>query len=344
VTQPEDQGHLLPQDVWERVQADAERQAERIAAGHAPHEAPVLEEGRRTTGVAIPLSGVVHADSHGGRRSGPPTFGVLHSAETPLRAGYAGSLSRNWFGPSGGATTSCHYFTDPAETWGVLPDELVAYHVGGANPRSIGVEQAGYARYTRAEWTTPEGMAQLRRNAVLMRAMRDRYGIGLFWNTDQQLRDAHAGRYVAGWSTHEQCRRVIGGTTHTDPGTGFPHDLQMQLAQEEDEDMPLTEKDAQLVARELLDTPLPVTFQDRHGAWQTAPTVGATLQHLVWTLTPGSDGVRHAGHVNRALSAISGGLATILQRTQIAAPAVTDLRRAAATDWEPEPGQDDRQA
>lgn len=224
-----DLGHLLPADVWAAVVAQAEVEAARIAAGGGAQArrdlfAPL------TTG-ALPLSGVVTAARHGGARKAP-TFGVIHSAETPLRAGYAASIARMF------ATTtqdkSCHYMTDPAETWGVLDDLLVAWHVGGANPNSLGLEQAGMAAMTREQWLVPEGIAQMRRNGAVMRAARDRYGIGLFWNTDQQLRDAHARRVVAGWSWHDQCRVVIGGTTHTDPGRGFPFDVQMQIALDDD--------------------------------------------------------------------------------------------------------------
>jgi hypothetical protein len=224
--QPEENpGHLIPPEEWERVQEEAEREAQRIGRGQPPPEAP--QQRGRTTGV-MALSGQVSARRHGGRRAGgAPTFGVLHSAETPLRPGYAAAIAR-YFRDS--APTSCHYMTDPAETWGVLDDVLVAWHCGTGNTNSVGLEQAGRAAMTRADWLSLEGMAQLRRNAAVMQACRRAYGIGLWWMTDAQLRDAHARRIVGGWATHDQCRRVLGGTTHTDPGGGFPLDVQMQLA------------------------------------------------------------------------------------------------------------------
>lgn len=221
---PVSDGHLWTADEWRAVVVVAEREAVRIAAGIAAPEAPEVRG--FATGL-LPLSGVVTAARHGGRRPAP-TFGVIHSAETPLRAGYAASIARMF------ATTtqdkSCHYMTDPAETWGVLDDLLVAWHVGGANPNSLGLEQAGLAAMTRAQWLVPDGYAQMRRNADVMRAARDRFGIGLYWMTDAQLLAAHRRQIVGGWATHDQCRRVIGGTTHTDPGKGFPFDVQMQIA------------------------------------------------------------------------------------------------------------------
>lgn len=232
-----DPGHLLPDADWAAVVAAAAVEAERISSGLRPMEAPLQVPGQYGTGALV-VSGQVVAPRNGGRRPrGAPTFGVLHSAETPLAAGYAASIAR-YFRDK--APTSCHYMTDPAETWGVLPDELVAWHCGNGNPNSLALEQAGYARFSRAEWLTPAGHAQMARNGAVMRAARDRYGIGLYWMTDQQLRDAHAGRIVGGWATHDQCRRVLGGTTHSDPMPNFPLTEQMAIANgstTEDNDM-----------------------------------------------------------------------------------------------------------
>jgi hypothetical protein len=242
-----DATHLLPPEEWAEVVAQAAIEAERIAAGHPvgawslrgtvfdPREAAQGElvtdaEGaplRFGTGVAAPLAGVVTAPSNGGPRAGGrPTFGVIHTAETPLAAGYAASIAR-YFGRGPG--TSCHYMTDPAEAWGVLPDELIAWHVGNGNTNSVGLEQAGYASLPREAWLGADGMAQMTRNAQIMRGARDRYGIGLHMMTDAELLAAHRRQIVGGWATHDQCRRVLGGTTHTDPGN-FPVDVQMQLA------------------------------------------------------------------------------------------------------------------
>jgi hypothetical protein len=166
------------------------------------------------------VTATITARWNGGQRPGPPTFGVLHDAETPLEAGYARAIA-NMF-----ATTSTQksatYMVDPVDTVQLLDESLIAWHCGNANPRSIGVEQSGYAQFTEAEWSTDAAFQQEERVAQLMREIRDRHGIGLYWMTDQQLRDAHAGRIVGGWATHEQCSRVIGGSTHTDPAPNYP--------------------------------------------------------------------------------------------------------------------------
>lgn len=238
-----DPGHLLPEAEWLAVVAAAELEAERIAAGHPAPERPQV---RGMATGALPLSGQVTARSAGGqRKGGDPTFGVLHSAETPLAAGYAAAIAR-YFRDK--APTSCHYMTDPAETWGVLDDSRVAWHCGTGNTNSVALEQAGRASMTRAQWLVPEGISQMHRNGAVIRACRAEYGIGAYWMTDQQLRDAHARRIVGGWATHDQCRRVLGGTTHTDPGGGFPLDVQMQIANGEDNEV-VTDGDVERIAK-----------------------------------------------------------------------------------------------
>lgn len=235
--------HLWSPDEWETIVGEAVQQAQRIAAGHPAREAPHgLLAAERATAGALPLDGVVVARRHGGSRKAP-TFGVLHSAETPLTAGYAAAIARMFATTT--ADKSCHYMTDPAETWGVLDDLLTAWHCGNANPNSVGLEQSGRAAMTRAQWLAGgeagPGYAQLRRNATVMQALQARYGIGRYWMTDDQLRAAHARKATGGWATHDQCRRVIGGTTHTDPGSGFPADLQMDLANFDGEDLTMAD-------------------------------------------------------------------------------------------------------
>lgn len=223
--EPDDPGHLLPDRDWEKAEELAEEHRQRIEHGQPPQEA-IRPDGRFGTGLRLALAGTVQARSHGPVR-GRPTFGVFHTMETPLRAGYAASIARYF---AGGPGTSCHYNVDPAETWGVLPDNIVGWHVGNANTRSLGLEQSGRAAMTREQWLADDGMAQHRRSAEIVRHGRDEYGIGMFLMSDQQLRDAHAGKIIGGWTTHDQCRRVIGGTTHTDPGSGWPVDVVLQLA------------------------------------------------------------------------------------------------------------------
>lgn len=246
-------GHYLPDDVWAEVVVEAEARAinltaharaleAREAAGAEPDEggAPFRPAG---------IDRTITARSHGGAMPGGPRLGVIHSAETPLRAGYAYSIAANWFATK--ATTSATVMIDPAETVRLLPDDVVAYHVGPkGNGFTVGVEQAGYAHLTAAEWQTPAGLEQMRRVAEYMVDCHRRWGLPLKWASDAEIRAAAAGGPRRGWTTHEGIRRVLGGTTHTDPGANYPAARLMNTAvsiangtDPSGDDMPLTAAD-----------------------------------------------------------------------------------------------------
>lgn len=208
-----DPGHdLLPHE-WQRVVATAERIAREAAS--AP----------RRFGLGTGPDGTVPAKFHGGKMAGAPTFVVIHSAETPLADGYVASIAEMFRqGPAAG--TSAHHMVGPRTWLQLLPEDVVAYAAGPkANPRGVHIEQTGYARFTRAEWTTRDGLAQVDRVADCARAACNRWGIPKRWATDAQLRSAAVGGPPAGLVTHAQVARVLGGTTHTDPEPHYPGDL-----------------------------------------------------------------------------------------------------------------------
>lgn len=157
------------------------------------------------------------AASYGGSHN--PNIGVLHDVESPLKAGYARALiGPDWFG-SPKAGTSTHYLVDPVDICQGVPENRIAWHCGTGNRGTIAVEQAGYARFTRADWNTPDGIAQRTNVARLMADINVRRPlIQLRWLTDNELRYAFNNPGTpGGWATHDQMRRVIGGTTHYDP-------------------------------------------------------------------------------------------------------------------------------
>lgn len=239
----EDLGHLVPDDVWAQVVAGAEARA-----------AELLEQAEQEAlpGLLGVVDRTISARSHGGTMPGGPRLGVVHSAETPLRAGYAYSIAANWFATR--ASTSATVMIDPAETIRLLPDNVVAYHVGPAgNGFTVGAEQAGYARLSRAEWLSPAGRAQKRRLAEYMVDCWRAWGIPLRWATDAQIRAAAAGGPPQGWCVHDDIRRVLGGTVHTDPMPNYPRDELMALARAiaagEDDDMPYTEEQLRSIIR-----------------------------------------------------------------------------------------------
>lgn len=159
--------------------------------------------------------------------SGIPTqLLVVHSAECPLRGGYAQSLTK-WASPvyPAGPEASWQRFVDPIVRLRFIPDHLGAWHASEANGLSIGWEQAGYAAFTRKDWTTPEGMQQLHNLAYDMAEVAKRDGIPPVWLTNKQVRDVldRGVRSIKGFCTHRQ----IDPESRTDPGNGYPYDLLM---------------------------------------------------------------------------------------------------------------------
>jgi hypothetical protein len=208
-----DNGHLLTITEWEQVVQEAEGIL-REAAVERHH----MALGRSSFPS---VTGFIQAKYHGGTQT--PTFGVLHSAETPLANGYARSIS-NYFTRNTNET-SATFMLGPDETFQLLDTSLVAWHCGNGNTRSVGVEQSGYAALSRAQWLTDAGMAQIHRLAALMNDLKRAHGIGTYFMSDAQLLQAYHGQIVGGWATHDQCRRVLGGTSHTDPMPNYPFDV-----------------------------------------------------------------------------------------------------------------------
>ena len=219
-----DPGHLFTDLEWAKVQqwADAAAAGDLVALG-----LPDQTVYRVTLGAELGVAVLdMPAKYHGGPQT--PTLQVIHSAETPLQVGYAVAIGKMFAaGPAAG--TSATKMVDPATVVRMLPLTVEAYHVGPVcNFDSAGYEQAGYARFTRAEWTTAAGLDQIEVLAAELAADGLKYGIPDRHLTDAQLAAWHAnGRRLqdGGRVTHDQIHRVLGGTTHTDPMPDYPLDL-----------------------------------------------------------------------------------------------------------------------
>lgn len=168
---------------------------------------------------------VNYAPSHGGSFSaGQPTLIVIHSLEAPARRGLAWDLAAGWLKNAG---VSPHAMTDPGETVETCPEDVVGWHCGNGNQYGIGLEVVGYAAYTLDQWTTGDQWAALRLDAKRCAEAATRHGIPLRWLSLQQIRNGEKGV-----CTHADIALTKGGTTHTDPGSGFPFDAFMRTAQQ----------------------------------------------------------------------------------------------------------------
>lgn len=212
-------GHRLPDEDWAAVvrrAAQVRQEVTESAAGGASGPGGIIVDMTARCLASKKYFGV----------SGIPTqLLVLHSAECPLQAGFAVSLTE-WFSATvhpAPPTASWQRFVDPIHRVRAVPDDLGAWHASEANPLSIGWEQAGYARYTRAEWLTPDGRQQLELLALDWAEVAVRDGIPPVWLTTDQVNAITSGRdrTTKGFCTHRQ----IDPDTRTDPGNGYPFDL-----------------------------------------------------------------------------------------------------------------------
>lgn len=149
---------------------------------------------------------------------------VVHSVEAPARAGLAYSLATGWLQSAG---VSVHAITDPSESVDMADLGTVAYHCGGGNQHSVGDEVTGYAAWSTAQWEDPTAFAALRLDAKKVAEQAKKLGIPLRW-----LKIAEIKAGLRGVITHNDARLAWGGTTHTDPGPGFPYDKFMQMCQQ----------------------------------------------------------------------------------------------------------------
>jgi hypothetical protein len=177
--------------------------------------------------MVSPVINMPNTQKHSGVSGIPTQLLVLHSGESPLRGGYAQSLTQ-WANvplDQGGPEASWHWFVDPIAIVSMVDPNNAAWHASEANPMSEGFEQAGYARLARAEWLTPEGLKQMDNLAWLMSQRAEVNGIPAVWLTTAQVEAVtkHGNRTIKGFCLHRQ----IDPETRTDPGDGYPYDLLM---------------------------------------------------------------------------------------------------------------------
>lgn len=162
------------------------------------------------------------SEKHSGVRARTQML-VIHSAETPLAAGYAASVTQNWLN-RGDVMASINAFFGPDTTVRSVNTNCAAWHASWANTVSVGYEFTGYAALTRAQWLTQAGRDMLDRAGREIAADAAIYGIPLRWLTTAEVNAiANGNTTIKGLATHRQ----IDPINRTDPGDGFPYDYLM---------------------------------------------------------------------------------------------------------------------
>lgn len=164
-----------------------------------------------------------------GRRFGNPLWIVFHDMEAHELPDTAESTAAYGANPTDGRSVSWHYAADVDSVIQCVRLADTAWTVGNiGNDLGINWEFAGFASQTRAQWLDMYGVDMFAKAIpIMVRDMRT-YGIPARWLTDAQVAAKQKGL-----TTHNQLRRVFGGTTHTDPGPNFPADYVLALIQSE---------------------------------------------------------------------------------------------------------------
>lgn len=141
---------------------------------------------------------------------------VIHTTENDCRPGVALAVARYFAGPSA-PEASAHYVVDPGAVVQCVRDVDTAWHAPGTNPRAIGIEHAGRARYLDRDWETLDVDAMLRRSAGLVAALCRRHGIPIERLGAEAVRAGEAG--ITG---HVDVSKAFKKSDHWDPGPRFP--------------------------------------------------------------------------------------------------------------------------
>jgi N-acetyl-anhydromuramyl-L-alanine amidase AmpD len=148
---------------------------------------------------------------------------VIHTMEIGERKGAAAACAR-WFA-SPASEVSAHYCVDADTVIQCVREEDVAWHARGGNANSVGIELAGFARQSPAEWRDAYSDTVLQSAARLTAEVCARHGI--------PLRRLHAADLVAGRrgvTGHADVSAAFHRSDHWDPGLGFPWSRFVQLA------------------------------------------------------------------------------------------------------------------
>lgn len=165
----------------------------------------------------VPGVRFVQARSYRAVGRGAVDLVVIHTMEASKTLRTAENVAA-WFAGKSAPEASAHYCVDADSIVQCVRERDVAHHAPGANRTGIGVELAGYARQTPADWDDPYNREMLARAAELVAGICARWSIPVVHLTPAEL--VAGGRGIVG---HADCTagfRTRGG--HMDPGPSFP--------------------------------------------------------------------------------------------------------------------------
>ena len=163
----------------------------------------------------------VPAHSHNFKKGRSPggIFGLtVHDMEAAEGANTAESCAR-YFQRSDTRTGGAHYCGDVDSLVQCVRDSDTAAHAPGVNGRHLGLELAGFARQSAAEWHDPYSWKMLQLASGLVAAKAKQYGFPLIY-IDRH--DLNRGNFRGVTTHNEVSQSNISSSTHWDPGPHFP--------------------------------------------------------------------------------------------------------------------------
>lgn len=149
---------------------------------------------------------------------------VLHSAEVWEKPSSAEAVAAYFQNPP--VVASSHFVVDCDSIVQCVKTEHVADHCGRGNDRSIGIEQAGYAKQSEAEWLDAYGQQMLGLVSKLVAREARQWNIPLVRLTPAEL---IAGK--RGLCGHVDINAAFPNNAgHTDPGVHYPWDVLLEMA------------------------------------------------------------------------------------------------------------------
>jgi hypothetical protein len=139
---------------------------------------------------------------------------VIHSMEAPEKGDTAENVAHYLSNTS--VRASAHYCIDNDSIVQCVKEEDRAWHAP-PNPNSIGLEHAGYARQSPAEWKDSFSSAMLELSATFCASLCRKYNVPPVWLSALDLQSGKRGI-----TSHYNVVLAWHKSDHTDPGGGFP--------------------------------------------------------------------------------------------------------------------------
>jgi N-acetyl-anhydromuramyl-L-alanine amidase AmpD len=157
----------------------------------------------------------IEAKHYKAGRIKPVELIVVHSMEAPEKGETAENVARYF--QRGSVVASAHYCVDYNSAIQCVWDRDTAYHCKNANANGVGIEHAGYAKQSEAEWLDDYGRAMLDISAQIAAYLCKKFNIPIQRAVFAGVNDPRV--LQRGFTGHVD---VPAHGSHWDPGFAWP--------------------------------------------------------------------------------------------------------------------------